>query len=101
MRDNGRTDLGIFVVGLGMGALIGFLFAPKSGEETREYLMGKAQEGKEYARRKAREVQDRAVDTVNRGKEFMAREMELVSDAINAGREAYYANKANGKAGTA
>ena len=27
-----------FLVGLGIGSLIGVLFAPKSGEETREYL---------------------------------------------------------------
>ena len=35
--------LAFFLVGLGIGALVGILFAPKSGDETREYLTGKAE----------------------------------------------------------
>ena len=34
-----------FLLGLGVGSLIGILFAPKSGEETREYLSQKVNEG--------------------------------------------------------
>jgi len=33
-----------------------FLFAPKSGEDTRDYLAKKADEGKDYAQKKAREL---------------------------------------------
>ena len=33
-----------FLVGLGIGSLIGVLFAPKSGEETREYIAKKTRE---------------------------------------------------------
>ena len=42
-----------FLVGLGIGSLIGALFAPKSGEETRKYLARKASEGNEFARKQA------------------------------------------------
>jgi hypothetical protein len=45
-----------FLVGLGVGSLIGVLFAPKSGEETREYLAKKASEGNKFARKQAREL---------------------------------------------
>jgi len=38
MADNSGSKVSYFLVGLGIGALVGILFAPKSGEETREYL---------------------------------------------------------------
>ena len=37
-EDNVGSKVSFFLVGLGIGALVGILFAPKSGEETREYL---------------------------------------------------------------
>jgi gas vesicle protein len=51
MADNVGSKVSYFLVGLGVGALVGVLFAPKSGEDTREYLAGKADEGKDYAAR--------------------------------------------------
>ena len=57
MSDNSAgTKVSVFLVGLGIGALVGILFAPKSGDETREYLTGKADEGREFAQKKAREL---------------------------------------------
>jgi gas vesicle protein len=44
--DNGGSKVSYFLAGLGIGALVGILFAPKSGEETREYLTSKADEGR-------------------------------------------------------
>jgi len=89
MADNVGSKVSFFLVGLGIGALIGILFAPKSGEETREYLSSKADEGKEYAQRKARELRERAEDLIERSKEIMARQKEAVSSAVDAGKEAY------------
>ena len=62
MADNIGSKASYFMVGLGVGALLGILFAPRSGEETREYLANKADEGREYAQRKARELRERAED---------------------------------------
>jgi gas vesicle protein len=56
MADNVGSKVTYFIVGLGVGALVGVLFAPKSGEDTREFLSKRADEGKEYAQRKAREL---------------------------------------------
>ena len=53
-EDNGGSKVSVFLVGLGIGALVGLLFAPKSGEDTREYLSGKADEGRDYAQRTSR-----------------------------------------------
>ena len=89
MADNVGSKVSIFLVGLGIGALIGILFAPKSGEETREYLSSKAEEGKEYAQRKARELRERAEDLIERSKEIMARQKDAISSAVEAGKETY------------
>jgi gas vesicle protein len=94
MADNVGSKVSFFLVGLGIGALIGILFAPKSGEETREYLSQKADEGREYAQRKARELRERAEDLVERGKQAASRQKETLSAAVDAGREAYQREKA-------
>src|SRR5437899_12434474 len=56
MADNVGSKVSYFLVGLGVGALVGVLFAPKSGEETRRFLSDKADEGRDYAQKKAGEL---------------------------------------------
>jgi gas vesicle protein len=93
MGDNGGSKVSYFLVGMGIGALVGILFAPKSGEETREFLSQKAEEGKVYAQRKAQELRERADDMVERGKTVAARQKDSISAAVDAGREAYQREK--------
>ena len=93
MADNTGSKVSCFLVGLGIGALIGILFAPKSGEETRDFLSQKAEEGKEYAQKRARELRERAEDLVERGKHVAIRQKETLSAAVDAGREAYQREK--------
>jgi gas vesicle protein len=78
-----------FLVGLGIGTVIGILFATRSGEETREYLAQKAREGSEYTQGKARELRKVAENIVQRGKEVVTEKQEQIATAIQAGREAY------------
>ncbi len=93
MSDNAGAKVSYFLVGLGIGALIGILFAPKSGEETREFLAQKAEEGKDYAQRKARELRERAEDLLERGKQVAQRQKDSISAAVDAGRDAYQREK--------
>jgi gas vesicle protein len=93
MAENTGSKVSYFLVGLGIGALVGILFAPKSGEETREFLAQKAEEGKEYAQKKARELRERAEDLVDRGKQVAVRQKESFTAAVDAGREAYQREK--------
>lgn len=93
MSDNAGSKVSYFLVGLGIGALIGILFAPKSGEETREYLSQKADEGKDYAQRKARELRERAEELLERGKQVATRQKDQIAAAVDAGREAYQREK--------
>ncbi|HTZ32457.1 MAG TPA: YtxH domain-containing protein [Methylomirabilota bacterium] len=89
MADNVGSKVSYFLVGIGIGALIGVLFAPKSGEETRDYLSKRADEGREFAQRKARELRERADELIERGKDVASKKRESLSAAVEAGREAF------------
>jgi len=89
MADNVGSKVSFFLVGLGVGALLGVLFAPKSGEETRDYLTKRADDGREFAQKKARELRERADELIERGKDVAARKRESISAAVDAGREAF------------
>jgi len=78
-----------FLIGVGIGSLMGVLFAPKSGAETREYLAKKAGEGNELARKKVREMRDRAEETVERGKKVIAQTEGRIAAAIEVGLKTY------------
>jgi gas vesicle protein len=79
-----------FLVGFGIGSLVGVLFAPKSGAGTRSYIAKKTREGNELARKKVREMRDRAEDTVERGKKIVAQTEGRNATAIEAGLETYH-----------
>jgi gas vesicle protein len=89
MADNVGSKFSYFLVGLGVGALVGVLFAPQSGEETRDILTKKADEGRDYAQKKARELRERADELIERGKDVASRKKDSISAAVDAGREAY------------
>jgi gas vesicle protein len=89
MADNVGSKVTYFLVGLGVGALVGILFAPKSGEETREFLSQKADEGRDFAQRKAKELRERADDLIERSKDAATRGKDSISAAVDGAREAY------------
>lgn len=89
MADNVGSKVTYFLVGLGVGALVGILFAPKSGDETRDFLSKKADEGRDYAQRKARELRERADDLIERGKEVASKGKDSITAAVEGAREAY------------
>ena len=86
MEDN---KLSYFLLGLGMGVAVGVLFAPKSGEETREMLRSRANEGRDYLRRRSDEVRESASDMISRGRESLQQQRENLSAALEAGKQAY------------
>lgn len=110
-EDSKVQGLAWFLAGLGVGALVGILYAPKSGRETREDIKQGAREGTEYLRAKSRVAAEQVGHLVDKSKEhvgeyvdrgraqweeFVERGKSLVSDqstrvtaAVEAGREAY------------
>ncbi|MGA2711670.1 MAG: YtxH domain-containing protein [Bryobacteraceae bacterium] len=84
-----RDGLANFFLGLGIGVGVGLLFAPKSGEETRDILLSKADEGKEYLKKQTSGLRESASEMVDKGREVINRQKDTLSEAIEAGKQAY------------
>ena len=83
-RDDGSTGVILaFVVGAVTGAAVALLMAPTAGEETRRMLSDRA-----------REARERAEEAARQGREFINRQRDTLSSAVERGREAY--NQARG-----
>ena len=89
MSDRDGNNFVWFLAGLGLGAVVGVLYAPRSGDETREALRSKADEGREYMRNRARQAREQATDWVDRGRDVLNQQKEQFRSAYEAGRQAY------------
>jgi gas vesicle protein len=89
MADNDSSGFVWFLAGLGLGGLIGVLYAPKAGNETREDLKARAEDGKEYVRSRAREARDQASGWVDKGRDVVSQQKDQFRAAYEAGRQDY------------
>jgi gas vesicle protein len=94
----GSSAFSYFLVGLGLGSLIGILFAPKSGADTRGYLSDKLKEGSEYAHKKRHELRERVAALGKHGKNVVTQKKEQIPAAVDVGREIYKQEIAKAKA---
>lgn len=92
-NDNGGSKAVYFLAGMGIGAILALLFAPKSGEETREFITQKAGEGKEYVTARGRELRKQAEEAVEKAKDVVSKQKEQLSAALEAGKQAYQEEK--------
>ncbi len=90
MSDRDSNGFVWFLAGLGLGALAGVLYAPRSGAETREVLRARAEEGRDYVRNRAREAREQAEQWAGRGREAVNQQKEQFRAAYEAGRQAYH-----------
>ena len=77
-KDNSGSVMVAFMIGALTGAAVALLFAPASGEETRELLAEKAREGKAKAR-----------EAVDQGRDYYRNQRENLVTAVERGREAF------------
>ncbi len=78
------TKVSFFLAGMGIGAVVMLLFAPKSGEETRKYIADKAGEGRDYVAARGRELRKQAEGLVDRGKEVVTKQKERLAEALGS-----------------
>lgn len=92
-RDDGGvagTIIVSFLLGAIAGAAVALLVAPATGDEMRRILAEKAKEGRE-----------RATDAARQGREFVNRQRDTLSSAIDRGREAYHQARGGAEPGPA
>jgi gas vesicle protein len=71
-----------FALGIGVGAAVALLFAPKSGEELREQIGDTVNDG-------VKQLQAAGTDLKERAQDFVDNAKEQVQDAFEAGETAY------------
>jgi len=84
-KDNSGTIMVAFVIGALTGAAVALLFAPASGEETREFLGQKAREGRDKAR-----------EAVDQGRDYYRSQRDNLVTAVERGREAFQQTRERG-----
>ncbi len=100
MNENaGGSKFGFFMAGMGIGAVVALLFAPRSGKETRDMIAQRAEEGRDYVKTRSDELRKQAEDVVEKGKDLVTKQKELLSAALEAGKQAYQDEKAKAKQG--
>jgi gas vesicle protein len=97
-NDNGVGGLGWFLAGLGVGALVGVLYAPKAGKETRDDLVASAMDAKERAAALAQQGKERASDLAEQGKQQVGEYVDRGKEYYDRGRNqwAEYVEKGKG-----
>ena len=97
MTEKIESRAGYFLAGLAIGSLIGIVFAPKSGEGTREFLSEKVKEGSKHARKKARKLREHAEDVVEHGKELVNQAKEQIAAELDEAAKADLPGQAKAK----
>jgi len=80
-----------FLCGIGIGATVGLLYAPKAGSETRELLRTRSREGSDYVKNTARDATDVAKRTAERVRTVFGNltKVPVLKEAIEVGKRAY------------
>ena len=78
-QGNGGGMFVAFIAGAIAGAAVALLFAPATGEETREYLGQRAREGK-----------DRATEAARQGREILNKQRDNLTTAFDRARDQFH-----------
>jgi gas vesicle protein len=87
-QDDTAARLAALLAGLGVGAIVAFLATPRSGEEIREGIAEKTNQGKDYAKQKAGQLARQVEDSVRD-----------VKDAVQVGKGVYREQISQARAG--
>jgi gas vesicle protein len=83
------SKLPYFLLGIGVGAAVGLLYAPSSGEELRNDLRRRADDSRDFVRRRSSELRDNAEEILDKGRDAVHHQRDQLAAALEAGRKAY------------
>ncbi|MGB8771838.1 MAG: YtxH domain-containing protein [Candidatus Korobacteraceae bacterium] len=89
MSDRDGSGFLWFLAGLGIGAAVGILYAPKPGDETRQRIREVAEDSRDSVRERARQAREQAGSWADKGREYLNQQKEQIRSAYEAGRQAY------------
>jgi gas vesicle protein len=91
MSDNESSvgGFGWFLAGLGLGALVGVLYAPKSGKETREDIVAGALEARDRANQVYNQGVEQVSQFVDKGKQAASEYVDKGKDYVDKGKQYY------------
>jgi gas vesicle protein len=89
MSDRDGSGFLWFLAGLGIGAAVGVLYAPKSGDELRQQIREVAEDGRNTVKERARQARDQAGTWTEKGRDYLNQQRDQIRSAYEAGRQAY------------
>ena len=84
-----ESKLPYLLLGIGVGATLGILYAPAPGEELRTDLRRRAGDGKDYVRRRGDELRQQAESVIDKSRGAVNSQRDQLAAALEAGRRAY------------
>lgn len=82
VSDSGRTTS--FLIGVGIGIGVGLLFAPRAGEDTRDWIAEIADDKLRFLRRKGRRLLFDAQTVLDRGEEAVTKVLKTGKNALDS-----------------
>ena len=81
-RNDELSGFPYLLIGIGIGVVAGLLLAPRSGEEMREDIRRRTNEGVDYLNQQADKLRDGAEKVVSKGKEWIGRQSESIQSPV-------------------
>ena len=82
-------DVGLMALGIGLGAAVGLLCAPRSGKVTRRFVRVKANSARFAVRDRSLQFKNSASDKVEQAKQGIREAKANLAAAVEAGKQAY------------
>ena len=89
MSDREGSGFLWFLAGLGIGAAVGILYAPKPGDETRQRIRSVAEDIPDTVKERARQAREQAGSWAEKGRDYLSQQKDQIRTAYEAGRQAY------------
>ena len=80
-RNHESTGFPYLLIGMGIGIVAGLLLAPRSGQEMREDIRRRTNEGVDYLNQQAEKLRDGTEKFVSKGKEWIEKQSQNIQSA--------------------